>query len=56
MGRQDSCVSLRSRDHGIDSSFIWLRLTEKMHKQHVDRWLERQRDYASWLGLEDYCY
>jgi len=28
-GRQDSCVHLEMADHGIDDSFIWLRLTEK---------------------------
>ena len=30
--RQDSCVSLLSSDHGIDESFLWLRLTEKMKR------------------------
>ena len=28
-GRQDSCVSLRSSDVGVDDMYIWLRLTEK---------------------------
>jgi len=32
LGRQDSCVSLLDRDHGIDDQWIWLRLTEK-HKR-----------------------
>ena len=31
-GRQDSCVALRTEDHGIDDDFIWLCLTEKMKK------------------------
>ncbi|KAL1524965.1 hypothetical protein AB1Y20_019841 [Prymnesium parvum] len=31
-GRQDSCVALRLRDHGIQHDAIWLRLTEKMRK------------------------
>ena len=32
MGRQDSCVHLRADDHGIDDSFLWLRLTEKQKR------------------------
>lgn len=32
IGRQDSAVHLRACDHGITSSFIWLRLTEKMKR------------------------
>ena len=41
MGRQDSCVSLRSHDHGMDSSFIWLRLTEKMRRGQALRRIVR---------------
>ena len=36
-GRQDSGVHLRTRDFGVDSRFIWLRLTEKGKKGHVVR-------------------
>ena len=32
MGRQDTCIRLATLDHGIDSHFIWLRLTEKMKR------------------------
>jgi hypothetical protein len=32
MGRQDSSVHLRARDHGVDDDFIWLRLTEKQKR------------------------
>ena len=32
MGRQDSAVHLAASDFGIDSDFIWLRLTEKMKR------------------------
>jgi len=31
-GRQDSCVALSVRDHGIQPDAIWLRLTEKMRR------------------------
>jgi len=34
MGRQDSTTLLRSSDFGIDSAYLWLRLTEKQRK-HV---------------------
>ena len=36
-----SCVSLRSHDHGMDSSFIWLRLTEKMRRGQALRRIVR---------------
>ena len=32
-GRQDSGVHLRTRDFGVDSRFIWLRLTEKLGQE-----------------------
>ena len=31
-GRQDSCVALAAADHGVDTHFIWLRVTEKMKR------------------------
>ena len=34
-------MSLRSHDHGIDSSFIWLRLTEKMRRGQALRRIVR---------------
>lgn len=36
-GRQDSCVSLRSEDFGIDADFMWLRIAEKGRKHLVLR-------------------
>jgi hypothetical protein len=41
VGRQDSAVHLRARDHGIDDSFIWLRLTEKMKRGRALRRIVR---------------
>ncbi|KAL1530324.1 hypothetical protein AB1Y20_001233 [Prymnesium parvum] len=32
MGRQDSCISLLTADHGLDDDFLWLRLTEKQKR------------------------
>ena len=46
-GRQDSCVALATRDHGIDEQFIWLRLTEKMKRGFAFRRVVRLPLHAS---------